>query len=156
MMDPVTNVRTLFPTVQITLVSIIVALSLEQLLDALPEIDALWRADFEAARIWCQVLTVFAIIVKIWSGFVFSAVMRTSLPRAIDFLAPIGLLVFVDAQIATLGDPVLRWWIIIGLGSFLATVYLASQQGAPPPADASAWQIGMCWNYLPLLQMEPR
>ena len=149
MSDPAGNARALFPTIQITLISIIVALALQQLLNLLPTIDALWAVNVVAARLWCQALVGFVIIVKMWTGFVLTAVVSERVPRAIDLLGPIGVLVFVDAQIACIDvEHTLRWWYVLGIGSLFAAAFIAGQMaldsvtrgGAPgfSPADRIA------------------
>ncbi len=52
MTDPVANARTLFPTIQITLVSIVVALALQELLSRLPT-RRHSSLKFTEARICC-------------------------------------------------------------------------------------------------------
>lgn len=128
MADPVANARALFPTIQITLVSIIVALALQQMLDLMPRVDALWEVSIVGVRVWCQVLVGFVIIVKMWTGFVLTAVAIERVPRPLDLLGPIGVLVFVDAQIASIGvEHTLRWWYVLGAGSLVAAAFIASQ-----------------------------
>ncbi len=128
MADPAANARALFPTIQITLVSIVVALALQQLLDRLPTVDALWEFTIVAAGIWCQALVAFVIIIKMWTGFVLTAVVTDRVPRALDLLGPIGVLIFVDAQIASIGvEHTLRWWYVMGAGSLVAAAFIAGQ-----------------------------
>lgn len=128
MSEPANRARVHFPTVQITMVSIIVALALQQWLDRLPAVDAMWEPTLLAARIWCQALTAFAIIVKMWSGFALAAVVTERVPTALDLLGPIGILIFVDAQIASIGvEHVLRWWCVLGAGSLFAAAFVAGQ-----------------------------
>jgi hypothetical protein len=128
--DPISRALEHFPTIQITLVSIIVALTLEQLLDLLPTIDAMWEPTLIAATVWCQAVIAFAIIVKMSAGFILSGVQHQRVPGAVDFLAPLGLLVFVDAQIAAIGtDHVVRWWYVLGAGSWFAAGYLSMHLG---------------------------
>jgi len=62
MSDPVKRARVQLPTIQITMVSIIVALALQQWLDRLPVVDATWEPTPVAARVWCQALTAIVII----------------------------------------------------------------------------------------------
>ena len=128
MSDPAKRARVHFPTIQITMVSIIVALALQQWLDRLPVVDAMWEPTPVAARIWCQALTAIVIIVKKWSGFVLASVVTERVPTALDLLGPIGILIFVDAQIASIGvEHVLRWWYVLGAGSLLAAAFIAGQ-----------------------------
>ena len=129
MTDPIQRIRAHFPTIQITMVSIVVALALQELLDRLPTIDALWEPSWIAARIWCQAFVAFAIIIKMWSGFVLNASISERVPGPIDLLGPMGILVFVDAQIASIGvDGFARWAYILGAGSLVAAAYISSQR----------------------------
>ena len=140
MSNPARRARAHFPTIQITMVSIIVALALQQWLDRLPAVDAMWEPTLVAARIWCQALTAVVIIVKMWSGFVLASVVTERVPSALDLLGPIGILIFVDAQIASIGvDHVLRWWYVLGAGSLLAAAFIAGQMidsGRRTPQEA--------------------
>jgi hypothetical protein len=137
--DPVERALEHFPTIQITLVSIIVALTLEQLLDLLPTIEAMWEPTLIAATVWCQALIAFAIIVKMSAGFILSGVQLQRVPGATDFLAPLGLLVFVDAQIAAIGtDHVVRWWYVLGAGSWFAAGYLSMHLGYDADDDEAS------------------
>jgi hypothetical protein len=137
MSDPAKRARVHFPTIQITMVSIIVALALQQWLDRLPNVAAMWEPSLVAARIWCQALTAFVIIVKMWSGFVLASVVTERVPSALDLLGPIGILIFVDAQIASIGvEHVLRWWYVLGAGSLLAAAFIAGQMIDNPDRTA--------------------
>jgi hypothetical protein len=128
MSDPATRARLHFPTIQITMVSIIVAFALQEWLDRLPTIDSMWEPSLLAARIWCQALVGFVIIVKMWSGFVLTSVVSERVPTAVDLLGPIGILIFVDAQIASIGEThVLRWWYVLAAGSLVAAAFIAVQ-----------------------------
>ena len=157
----VRRVRAQFSTIQITMISIVVALALQELLDRLPTIDALWQPSSIAVRLWCQVLVAFAIIVKMWVGFVLGAASTERVPRVSDLLGPMGILVFVDAQIASIDvEHALRWFYILGVGQLAAAAFIAGQQMAfgdarrdaastgqraalVDPATAEAW-IGVC------------
>jgi hypothetical protein len=133
MSNPVSRARAHFPQIQITMVSIIVALALQQWLDRLPTIDAMWELTQVAVRIWCQALVAFVIIAKMWSGFVLAGVVNERVPTAVDMLGPLGILIFVDAQIASIGvDHALRWWLVLGAGSLLAAAFIAGQRVVNP------------------------
>ena len=122
------RIRELFPSVQITLVSIIVALTLENLLDNVGTNPALWRFDATALTLWCHVLTVLAVTLKIWSGFAFNAIVLDRLPRTSDVLGPIGILLLVYSLIATIApEREALWWTFMSAGSFVAAAYLRTQ-----------------------------
>jgi hypothetical protein len=111
------------------MVSIVVALALQELLDRLPTVDELWKPTWLAVRIWCEVLVAFAIIFKMWSGFVLGAATSERVPRPADLIGPIGILVFVDAQIASIdAEHVLRWLYILGVGQLAAAAFIAGQR----------------------------
>ena len=128
-MTPVERrIRELFPTVQITSVSIVVALTLENLLDTVSSSAALWRVDGTSLTLWCHALTVLVVTVKIWSGFAFNAMALDRLPRTMDVLGPLGLLLLVYSLIASIapGRETI-WWCFMAAGSFLAAAYLRTQ-----------------------------
>jgi len=127
--ESVRRVREHFSTIQITMVSIVVALALQEWLDRLPMVDALWQPSWVAVRVWCQALVSFAIILKMWTGFVLAAATSQRVPRALDLIGPMGILVFVDAQIASIDvDHELRWLYILGVGSLAAAAFIAGQR----------------------------
>jgi len=140
MSESVRRVREHFSTIQITMVSIVVALALQEWLDRLPTVDALWQPSWVAVRVWCQALVSFAIILKMWTGFVLAAATTQRVPRPIDLIGPMGILVFVDAQIACIDvDHALRWLYILGVGSLAAAAFIAGQRmsfEATPGTDA--------------------
>jgi hypothetical protein len=111
------------------MVSIVVALALQELLDRLPTIDALWEPTWLAVRVWCEALIALTIIFKMWSGFVLGAATSERVPRPADLIGPIGILVFVDAQIASIDvEHILRWLYILGVGSLAAAAFIAGQR----------------------------
>ena len=127
--ETVRRVRAQFSTIQITMVSIVVALALQEWLDRLPTVDVLWSPSWVAVRVWLQAATAFAIILTMWTGFVLGAATSLRVPRPIDLLGPMGLLVFVDAQIGSIdAEHALRWLYVLGVGSLVAAAFIAGQQ----------------------------
>jgi hypothetical protein len=119
------RLRELFPSVQITSVSIIVALALENLLDRIGELPPLWAGGAPAFTLWCHALTVLAVTVKIWSGFTFNAIVLDRLPRASDVLGPLGILLLVYSLIACIAPGrEFAWWTFMAAGTFVAAAYL--------------------------------
>jgi len=124
------------------MISIVVALALQEWLDRLPTIDALWQPSWVGTRVWCQALIGFAIILKMWTGFVLGAATSHRVPRPLDLIGPMGLLVFVDAQIASIDvEHALRWLYILGIGSLAAAGLIAGRAFAtlPDPATVETW-----------------
>lgn len=147
MSEPVQRARAHFSVIQITLVSIVVALALQLWLDRLPEIDAMWEPTSIAARIWFQALTAVVIIVKMWTGFTLSAIVVERVPHPVDLLGPMGVLIFVDAQIMNISaENAVRWWYVLGVGSLVAALYLhlearitsRDRRGRNPSAEATS------------------
>ncbi|HET6471890.1 MAG TPA: hypothetical protein VFG38_08605 [Pseudomonadales bacterium] len=129
MSESVRRVRAQFSTIQITMISIVVALALQEWLDRLPTIDALWEPSWVGTRVWCQALIGFAIILKMWTGFVLGAATSHRVPRPLDLIGPMGLLVFVDAQIASIDvEHALRWLYVLGVGSLAAAGLIVGQR----------------------------
>lgn len=91
MSAPTTNqVRESFVTVQITVLSIIVALGLENLTGALadaPTVEGWWLASR-----WLQVLLFATVLIVMWGGFSLTAATTRRPPSLLDLIAPFALL----------------------------------------------------------------
>ena len=105
-----------FPTVLLTLLSIVQALALELLWSHISETDALYELTWLAVLSWVQVATTLVGIVLIWVVYA-SNVMRLSwVPATIDSVFPliIGLLEFM--LVAALGPDTLgAWFALLGV-----------------------------------------
>ena len=129
MSETVRRIRAQFSTIQITMISIVVALALQEWLDRLPTIDVLWEPSWVAVRVWCQAAVAFAIILKMWTGFVLGAATSQRVPGPLDLLGPMGVLIFVDAQIGSIDvEHALRWLYVLGVGSLFAAAFIAGQR----------------------------
>ena len=94
--------RDQFVTVQITLLSVIVALILENLLGVLhgPE-------SVEGTAWWIRWLSVSALagaLLSTWGGFTVLAILSTRPPSLLDFIAPCGLLVLLVQAVIGIGN----------------------------------------------------
>lgn len=114
-----------FPTVLLTLLSIVQALALELIWAHLGEADYLFQPNWIAVMSWIQIAVTFLGIVLIWVVYA-SNVMRFSwVPGTTDSVFPfvIGLLEFMLVE--TLGPEQLGWWfvfmaVMVGIMNWIA------------------------------------
>ena len=102
-----------FPTILLTLLSIVQALALELLWSHIIEQGALYEWSFAALLSWVQILATLIGIVLIWVVYA-SNVMRFSwVPSISDTVVPfvVGLLEF--SLVALLGVSTIGWWMIV-------------------------------------------
>lgn len=88
-----------FAAVQLTLLSVIVALILENLLNQLGNSDSNWSS----ALPWLQATLVAATVLSIWSGFALLLSTSTRQPAPIDFISPFALLITLTLAANSLG-----------------------------------------------------
>ena len=113
--------KDLFPSVLMTLLSIIQALALEFLWARIHDADLLWRADIAALSGWLQIITAMVGILQVWLFYV-SVVMRFRwIPHARDLLLPFGIGVLEFIFVDLTATPYLGGWLIS-----LAAVYALS------------------------------
>lgn len=113
--------KDLFPSVLMTLLSIIQALALEFLWDRIHDTDGLWHLDVTALSGWLQIVTAMVGILQVWLFYI-SVVMRFRwVPHARDLVLPFGIgvleLIFIDLT----ATGYVAWWLVS-----LAAVYLLS------------------------------
>lgn len=114
-----------FPTVLLTLLSIVQALALELLWEHIQETDYLFQATRVAFVSWLQILTTLFGIILIWVAYASNAMRFRWTPSTADSVYPfiIGLLEFV--QITTLSPGMLGQWIIL-MAIIFGTMVLVS------------------------------
>ena len=102
-----------FPTVLLTLLSIVQALALELLWSHLDTAPYLYRADWTAVVYWIQVLATFVGLMLIWVVYASNVMRFRWVPTTMDSVTPffIGLLQFM--MIASLGPDAVGWWFIL-------------------------------------------
>lgn len=88
-----------FAAVQLTLLSVIVALILENLLNQLGNSDSNWSS----ALPWLQAAVVAATVISIWSGFALLLSTSNRQPEPIDFISPFTLLITLTLAANSLG-----------------------------------------------------
>jgi hypothetical protein len=108
--------RAAFPMLQVTLLSIIVALAFENLLEAMNASAVLWQRSDAQPLAWLQVVAITATIVTMWSGTTLQIMMADRAPRGPDFLFPIGFLALLHVLIANLGTIPAHMWLYAATG----------------------------------------
>ena len=88
-----------FSAVQLTLLSVIVALILESLLNQLGDSQAGWNAWLP----WLQATVIALTVISIWSGFALILTTSERKPSAVDFVYPFGLLIALTLATNSLG-----------------------------------------------------
>ncbi|NNC77384.1 MAG: hypothetical protein HKN77_05425 [Woeseiaceae bacterium] len=102
------------PTVLLTLLSIIQALSLEFLWSHMKESPYLFEMSWDACLYWIQIGATFLGIVQIWIVYSSNALRFRWVPRTSDSIFPFLVGLFEFALIESLGPGNLGWW----FGSF--------------------------------------
>ncbi len=143
MYDRHLRAKELAPSVLVTLLSIIQALSLEVLWSALIEKEHLWQGGWAAWIGWCQVLAVLIGIALVWVFYTTIVMRFVWLPNVRDSVIPfaLGLGEFV---LADLLEP--RWlsvWFLVMAGVFTYSTwasYLMFRSAAADPENADFFQ----------------
>lgn len=143
-----------FATVQLTFLSIVVALILENALGELSERPVLWAGSPDALLLWLQVLTVGFATIATWAGFAIS--LSFGRPAvASDFVLPVLLLVCLYTGGTTFfPTPVEYWMLALAAASAVASFMLwrdvlyARSGGFIGPRNAFRSQIALVLLYL--------
>lgn len=140
-----------FVTVQLTLLSITVALILEGLLGALMEAPG-WSFIVSV-----QAADVAASALAMWLGFAYSISASDKIPHVLDFLAPFGLLMTLSLATRFIGQvPLTMFLLCVAAGSFIAAAalwldcLLARRVGLRGPqtqavllTSIGVWEVGL-------------
>lgn len=120
------TVRRHFASVQLTLLSIVVALILENLLSAYWERPQPFASDALQWLFWLQVGLILATALSMWSGFALSFnYLHLRQPTALDIIAPFGLLITLNLAIGAMQPPLPAGFLLAaGAGSLLAGIIL--------------------------------
>ncbi len=87
--DRANGVRRQFATVQLTLLSLVVALILENLMGIMSELDT------RPFLVWLQSLDILVSAFSMWVGYAFAFMAGNKRPHITDFFTPFGLLIFL-------------------------------------------------------------
>ncbi len=143
-----------FATVQLTFLSIVVALILENALGELTVRPVLWTLHSDALVLWLQVLTVGFATIATWAGFAISLSFGRP-ATAGDFVLPVLLLVCLySAGTTFFPTPVQYWMLALAAASSVAGLMLwkdlryARHGGFTGPRNAFRSQLALVALYL--------
>jgi len=140
-----------FPTIYLTLVSIVIALGLEHLLN---HVFALEPGGVERYLVLVQAVAMFLVLATIWLIYAVLMMAAPWSPRFQDFFAPLLLLVLLYFTIAAIGSSAHAWFYLVGIGS-LAGAVVAHQNfhvaSVDKSIDANATPILVCHIGLSIL-----
>jgi len=106
-----------FSAVQLTLLSVIVALILENLLNQFGDPTLGWSGILP----WLQSALVAMTVIAVWSGFALILTTSERQPTPVDFIYPFGLLITLTLAANSLGaEQLTKFFIFLGLGGFFA------------------------------------
>ncbi len=121
------RIREHFVVVQLTLLSIVVALILENLLSSLWESNPIGFTSIEGWIAFLEVVLVLLSAVATYAGFSLSLSFPGKRPQVIDFLMPFGLLFTMQIGIGFLMPGAVHYFLLaMGSASFIAALQLAS------------------------------
>ncbi|HEY5680143.1 MAG TPA: hypothetical protein VIS55_08775 [Pseudomonadales bacterium] len=145
------RVRRHFASVQLTLLSIVVALILENLLSVYWERPQPFESDALQWLFWLQAGLVLATALSMWSGFALSFnYLHLRQPTTLDIIAPFGLLITMNLAIGAMHPALPAGFLLAsGSGSLLAGFILfldtrnSRRRGKSGPVSALAIQISI-------------
>ncbi|MCZ6641480.1 MAG: hypothetical protein O7F71_07885 [Gammaproteobacteria bacterium] len=127
MNDQRSHIRDHFTTLQLTLLSIIVALVLENLLGAFWDRETPGVVDLTTVLWWLQVGLVLLSALSAWAGFALTLTSRSRRANFVDVLAPFALLITLNLAIGVLHPGSLSAYLLaIGSASLIAGFMLLS------------------------------
>lgn len=121
------RIREHFVVVQLTLLSIVVALILENLLSSLWDNNPIGFTSIEGWIAFLEVALVLLSAVATYAGFTLWLSFPEKRPQVIDFLMPFGLLITMQIGIGFLMPGAVHYFLLaMGSASFIAALQLAS------------------------------
>jgi hypothetical protein len=141
--------REALPAIRITLVSIIVALVFENLLEVLSANPYLWTVTIEGLLTWLRTLATTATVILIWLGMalMITVIDRAPFPR--DFLLPVVLLALLHVLIGTIESESAHAWLYAAAGGQVigaSMIWLDARGDAriqARPANRRAWALSV-------------
>jgi hypothetical protein len=139
--------RQALPAIRITLVSIIVALVFENLLEALSANPYLWTATIEGLLTWLRTLATMATVILIWLGMALMITVIDRAPWPRDFLLPVVLLALLHVLIGTIDSESAHVWLYAAAGGpvIAASMIWLDARGdvriQARPANRRAWAL---------------
>jgi hypothetical protein len=132
-----TQAKDLFPTVYLTLISIIQALALETLWSDLVQLDHIWTWNITAVIGWLQIGAVFELIFIVWLTYAHTIMQVRWVVSVRDSMIPfaLGLVEFALAALIH-PDKVHMWCYTLALGSVIGTwASIATRRAARSESD---------------------
>jgi hypothetical protein len=148
-----TRVATLFPSLYLTLVSVLVALVLSDLFSEIHSRMSLWPLTLEACRTWCQVLANALAVLSSWVMYSHLALLKQRLPTIWDTLDAVLVLITIPSNAQAGRHEAAGWFMVAAIWNLLAScaVRINLWQTAHEPALAHVRRIGRLtgpFNYL--------
>ena len=139
------QIRDHFTTVQLTLLSIIVALVLENLLSAFWERELPGALSIATFLWWSQAALVFLSALSTWSGFALGLSTAQRSVTFVDIIAPFALLIALDLAIGFMHPAsVAAYLLAIGSASLIAAfMLLIDVRGGNSPGRAMELQLAL-------------
>ena len=96
-------VKEKFSQLYVTIVGVVVALGLENLVSEIRTFESIWSFRPESLLLWAQGVGIFGVLSTIWVGMSLLTINVRWTPQLNDAIAPLGLFVLVNLAIAAMG-----------------------------------------------------
>jgi hypothetical protein len=151
--DLETRVARLFPSLYLTLVSVLVGLVLSDLFSEIHSRMTLWPLTLETARTWCQILGNTLAVLAAWVTYSHLGLLKKRLPTVWDTLDVLLILVTIPSNAQVGRHEAAGWFLAAAFWNLLAVfaVRINLWQATREPALADLTRIGRFsgpYNYL--------
>jgi hypothetical protein len=127
-MDSIRNRATeMFPSVMLTVLSMVQALALELLWTRLAESSFLWNGGWDALLGWAQVLTVLLALLEVWLFYVSLVIRLTWVPSVYDSMLPFGIGIVEFSLIELTRPDSIGLWLCTGAVLLLVSISAGHQ-----------------------------
>jgi hypothetical protein len=142
--DLETRVARLFPTLYLTLVSVLVGLVLSDLFAEIHSRMTLWPLTLESARTWCQVLGNTLAVLAAWVTYSHLGLLKNRLPTIWDTLDVLLILVTIPSNAQVGRHDAAGWFLAAALWNLCGAcaVRINLWQATREPALAHLTRIG--------------
>ncbi len=147
------RVAKLFPSLYLTLVSVLVGLVLSDLFSEIHARISLWPLTVEAGRSWCQILAITLAVLSSWVMYSHLALLKRRLPTVWDTLDAVLVLITIPSNALAGRHEAAGWFLVAAAWNLLAccAVRINLWQAASEPHLAHLKRIGRFtgpFNYL--------
>jgi hypothetical protein len=151
--DLETRVARLFPSLYLTLVSVLVGLVLSDLLSEIHSRMTLWPLTLETLRTWCQVMGNTLAVLASWVTYSHLGLLKRRVPTVWDTLDAVLVLITIPSNAQVGRHDAAGWFLAAACWNLLATsaVRINLWQATREPALAHLTRIGRFsgpFNYL--------